>query len=171
MTRRITAGCLRGTKHERSFVSITRILPELRAFFIFLKDPNNWTPYLTTGENEASAIETEAQILLEQIRKAEQDVLTADDRLMDGTFDTERHAHQINRLKARIVQLQSDLTTLDDRRQVIDYVAQRESRLQEIAEHGLEYLDMDDERAANAKLRRLAKIWIKAGNVHYIEVL
>src|SRR5690606_32393052 len=97
--------------------------------------------------------------------------LAADDRLIDGTFDAERHARQVRRLKERIEHLQHELTILNERLAQAQYAGQRESRLAELAELGLRCLDMEDAKAANARLRSLLRVWVADGKVVEIEYL
>lgn len=169
--RYVSAFCRLCVNKPGRSVAISRIMPVVRAHFISLQDRANWHLYLETEDNDALTLDAEATALEKEIRKAEQNIYEADDKLIDGTFDSDRHTHQVKRLKDRIAQLQNDLTVLADRRVVYDHALQRESRLQEIAEHGLEYLDMEDERAANAKLRRLIRVQVRAGKQFYVEVL
>lgn len=161
----------KGTPHRNRNVPTARIIKDIRAFFIHLKDRGNWTPYLETANVDTGSIDAEMDAINKEIRKAEQAILEADDKLIDGTFDVVRHAHQIKRLKSRIATLQSDATVLEDRRLALESASQRVSRLEEIAEHGLSYLDMEDEGAANAKLRRLIQVNVAGGEVEEIIVL
>lgn len=161
----------KGEYHPHRNVPVKRILKSVRAFFVHLQDHANWTPHLQAGDVDAGLLDTEMATIEKEIRKAEQAILEADDKLIDGTFDAMRHGHQIQRLKSRIAGLQSDATMLTDRRLAIEYASQRTNRLEEIAERGLEYLDMEDEGAANAKLRRLIKVDVAGGKVVNITVL
>lgn len=161
----------KGPYHPNRNVPIKRIIKIVRAFFVTLQDRGNWAPHLQANDVDASLIDTEMAAIEKEIRKAEQAILEADDKLIDGTFDAMRHGHQIQRLKGRIANLQGDATALTDRKAAIEYAARRVSRLEEIAEHGLEYLDMEDEGAANAKLRRLIQVDVAGGKVVNIRVL
>jgi len=160
----INAYC-EGEPHPQRAIPVTRIIKKIRAFFVHLQDRANWTPHLVSSEVDISSIDHEMSVIEKEVRKAEQAILDADDKLIDGTFDDARHAHQVKRLKAKLVSLQGDITALADRRLVIEHSSQRVSRLEEIAAHGLDYLDMADEREANAKLRRLIKVEVEGGQV------
>lgn len=161
----------KGEYHPHRNVPVKRILKSIRALFVHLQDRANWTPHLQGGDVDTGLLDAQMTAVEKEIRKAELAILETDDKLIDGTFDAMRHGHQIQRLKSKIVGLQSDATALMERRAAMEYASQRTSRLEEIAERGLEYIDMEDEGAANAKLRRLIKVDVAGGKVVNITVL
>lgn len=158
--------------HQNRNLLVPVIMEKVHDFFELLQDPEAWTLFIhdeaTPGMNE---IDAKTKSIAEEIRKHEQAMLKADDKLIDGTLDDVRHTHQIKRLKERIEQLRHDLTELEDRRLMLDHASHRLDRIQEIAKRGMEYLYMEDERAANALLRPLIRIWAKDREVHRIEIL
>jgi hypothetical protein len=169
--RRVIYAYCENTSHLRRNLLVPIITEKVRDLFLVLQDSATWTSHLEDNPAGADNVEAKMEGVKSEIRKAEQAILKVDDKLIDGTFDEARHAHQVRRLREQIEQLQHSLTELEDRRTVIDYAARRQDRLQEIAEHGLSYLEMEDERAANALLRPLIRIWAKDNKVHRIELL
>jgi hypothetical protein len=169
--RRVIYASCENTNHLRRNVLVPAIMEKVRDLFLVLQDSATWANHLEDNPASADNVEAKIEGVRVEIRKAEQAILKVDDKLIDGTFDEARHAHQVRRLREQIEQLQHSLTELEDRRTIIDYAARRQDRLQEIAEHGMTYLEMEDERAANALLRPLIRIWAKDNKVHRIELL
>lgn len=169
--RTIFASCDNKTHLDRNLL-VPVIMEKVHEFIELLQDPEAWPLFLHDNEvPSVSEIDAKAELIAEEIVKNEQAMLKADDKLIDGTLDETRHSHQIKRLKERIEHLRHDLTVLDDRRLVIDHAGRRLDRIQEIAARGMEYLHMEDERAANTLLRPLLRIWAKDRQVHRIEIL
>lgn len=157
--------------HHRKRNLIVPIIEEKVCDFIQLvRNPATWPSFLEEDATGTAELDTKAASIKEEVRKTEQAILKVDDKLIDGTFDEVRHAHQVRRLRERIEQLRHELTVLEDRRLVLDHANRRLDRIQELAARGMEYLTMPDERAANALLRPLLRIWAKDGDVHRIEI-
>ena len=169
--RHVVAGCRIEPYHAKRFMTCSKVERAVRAFIIDLQATSNIAAHLTSGEELGTAqLDAQQEALRQEITKAKNDILKADDMFMDGTFDIDRHSRQVKRIKERIAQLQNEITQLDDRRNAVLHRGQRRARIQELIDHGLEYLDMHDERAANAKLRPLMKVWVSDGKVQRIEL-
>lgn len=169
--RHVVAGCRHKPYHAKRFMTCAKVERAVRAFILQLREESDLSKYLDDGEEEGtSAIDAQQEAIRQEIVRAESDILRADDMFMDGAFDIERHMRQVKRLKERIAQLQHEITQLEDRRIAIQHKGQRRARVQELLDNGLEYLDMKDERAANAKLRPLMRIWVGGGKVRRIEL-
>lgn len=165
------ATCFALPRHPKATMGMKRAMKKVRDFFIFLQDNHNWGPYMVSPGPDPAEIDAKISALEEDCQKVEGRIYDADDKLIDGTLTIDRHAHQIKRLKDQLLRLQSEITTLHESKAQVIHLHDRRQRLEEIARHGLSYLDMADERAANARLRRLIRIWAQGGHVVEIEVL
>lgn len=85
--------------------------------------------------------------------------------------DAPRHQAIVTALKKQIVAAQAEITTLQDRLHEEERNSQREHRLDEITEHTLRYLQMDDVRTANAWLRVRFQVTVEPKRVTDIQVL
>jgi DNA invertase Pin-like site-specific DNA recombinase len=169
--RRVSFAYCEGATHNKRNILTPTIMVETRKLFQRLQNKEGWAELLDGEPADMSPVESKIKAVEAEIRKAEQAILKVDDKLIDGTFDDTRHAHQVRRLRDQILALGHDLTTLKDRHSELERASHKEDRLQEIADHGMEYLDMEDERAANFHLRSLIRIWAKDGKVSRFEVL
>lgn len=167
----VVAGCRHEPYHSQRFLTCSKVERAVRAFILDLRQEGDLSAHLGDGEEVGTAgIDAQQEGIRGEIEKARNDMLKADDMLMDGKFDYERHSRQVKRIKDRIAQLEHEITLLDDRRRAIQHRGQRRARLSELIESGIDYLNMADERAANAKLRPLMKIWVGKGKVQRIEL-
>lgn len=168
--RTIYAHC-RNTEHTKRNLFVSKIMEDVREFIQSLQDESQWPLHLENNGAGINDVDAKINGVLAEIVKAEQGILKADDKLIDGTFDDGRHANQVHRLREQIEQLQHGLTILKERRATLDHASHRLDRIRELAERGVSYLDMEDERAANALIRPLIRIYAKNKEVHRIEIL
>lgn len=165
------AACRSGIHHAGAHISISIIKRAVVAFIDRLQDRASWSPYLADASHDINIVYAKMVALVTQIGETKALILQADDHLMDGKFDGERHTRQVARLKTKIERLQHEITELEDKRLMLESINRREERLEELAAHGRRYLEMEDERTANTCLRPLIKIWIADGKVTEIEIL
>lgn len=167
----VSAECRSGKHKSGRFAPIRMIHEEVSDFIESLQDESNWGMFLADNSRDASSVENKIASVTKSIRDVEQNILRADDKLIDGTLDEARHAHQVRRLKEQIENYRHELTILEERRAAIDHASNKRDRIRELAERGAEYLTMADERAANAKLRPLLRIWVKGPSVERFDIL
>lgn len=85
--------------------------------------------------------------------------------------DSARYQAIVSALKKQITAAQAEITTLQDRLHEEERNSQREQRLDDITEHTLRYLTMDDIRTANAWLRDRFAVTVEARRVTDIQIL
>lgn len=95
----------------------------------------------------------------------------ADDAYVAGRMDETRYQRQVDRLTGQIRDLEQIVQGLHVQLEQVRHEEQRAERLEEIASIGLAMLDHEDEKVANAWLKRHFQIWIRDYQVVRIDYL
>lgn len=103
------------------------------------------------------------------ITKAQQAMRRIDDAYADGTMDGERYRVQVDRLKAQILQAAAEIERLQALANVEAEAGTRRQRLEYARDNPGAYLDGSPQ--ANAKLRRLIRVWCKHKEIVTVEWL
>lgn len=159
-------------EHNHRQISEKRVRKAVREAIRFLETEENRR--LVLEESGVNGIEhVEAQIATEQQRREElhKALLKADDAYVLGRMDEQRYQRQVERLGEQIRNIEQTLQTLQERLEQYRHESQRAERLDEIARIGLEMLEHEDVKVANAWLRRHFRIWVKDRQVFRIDYL
>ncbi len=125
----------------------------------------------TVDTNQATNAMAEIERHQAQIERAQAGIKRADDdHYVHGRLDPERHRAIVSSANKTILTAQAEITRLQDRLHELEQASNMGQRLDEIQEHGMDYLNNPDVRAANAWLRSHFKVWVTFNDITDIEV-
>jgi len=144
---------------------------ELRAHIIWLQDTAHREQIIADVDVISTAsIMAEMERYQAAIDKAQAGIKRADDdHYIHGRLDSERYASIVASAQRAIANAQAEITKLQDRLHEAEKAATLAAQLETIQEYGLEYLDMEDVREANAWLHAHFRVYVDGKTVVAID--
>lgn len=159
-------------EHRHRFISENKVRDAVRKAIAYLETPENRRQVLSeagAGDNDR----TEAEIVAtrKRIEETRNQLYKADDMYIAGQLDETRYQRQVERLTGQIQGFEETIRTLQGKLEQIQYEERRAARLEEVASIGPAMLEHEDERIANAWLKRHFQIWVEDRQVVRIDYL
>lgn len=159
-------------EHKHRFISENKVREAVRKAIEYLETEENRRQVLAeAGVSDAERTASEIAATQKRIEAVQNQLYKADDAYVAGHMDETRYQRQVERLTSQVRNLEQRIQTLQDKLEQIQHEEQRAARLEEIASVGLAMLDHEDERVANAWMKRHFRIWVKDRQVVRIDYL
>lgn len=142
----------------------------VREYIGFLQACGDVAELLPPPEDAAGQTQSQITLLGGEIEKYRTALERVDNAYAMGIIDSdERYRAQVDTIQAQIASAQSQMDRLRSKISSADDRARSVSRLEDLRNSGLTWLDMDDRMAARTKLQRTLRVWVQENKVFSVE--